>query len=87
MPLSANKARVEITVSGPVGRIDIKGVKKGQIVNLRTIMDPVGMLSILTLMIPTSSKSQTKYRMTLRPERAGDPARPELTKTEPDGEK
>jgi hypothetical protein len=44
LPLVATKARLEIKVSGPMGRIEILGVKNGAPVSLQTVTNPVGSL-------------------------------------------
>lgn len=44
LPLEATKASLEIKVSGPMGRIEILGVKNGAPVSLQTVMNPVGSL-------------------------------------------
>lgn len=42
LPLSAQKARLDFQVSGPIGRIEILGLKDGSIASLSTQADPVG---------------------------------------------
>ncbi len=46
IPLSITKARLDFSVSGPVGRIEIMGLKNGVITRLQTVVDPVGSFSL-----------------------------------------
>ena len=79
LPITARKARVHIEVSGPMGRIELMGLNQGTIVSLHTQIDPVGQLSfdvddpeVLTV----SDDGGLSLGIS-----AGDPSRPELTKT------
>jgi len=46
LPLTANKASIEIGVSGLMGQIEILGVKGDEVVSLKTVTDPVGTVVI-----------------------------------------
>ncbi len=77
LPLAPRRARIDLSVTGPVGRIEIFGLKSGQVVSLKTIMDPVGSLSIdLNDVESLTIDSEGRLALGLS---AGDPDRPELT--------
>jgi hypothetical protein len=42
LPLEARKARLTVKVSGPMGRLEIMGVKDGSAATLETVANPVG---------------------------------------------
>lgn len=44
LPLKASQARVSVKVSGPMGQIEILGVKEGNVVSLAKVADPAGTL-------------------------------------------
>ena len=44
LPLHPSKARIEVKVTGPMGRLEILGVKQESVVTLDTVDDPVGTL-------------------------------------------
>ncbi|WP_397568090.1 hypothetical protein [Schlesneria sp. T3-172] len=46
LPLQASRARIDFRVSGPVGRIEILGLKDGQVTSVQAVNDPVGELAI-----------------------------------------
>lgn len=46
LPVAAERARIDLKVTGPVGRIEVFGLKDGNVVGLQTISNPVGSLSI-----------------------------------------
>jgi hypothetical protein len=46
VPLAARAARVDLAVSGPIGRVEFLGLKNGGVISLKTIVNPVGSLSI-----------------------------------------
>lgn len=45
-PVVARRARIEMKVTGPIGRVEILGLKNGNVVSLKTVTNPVGSLSI-----------------------------------------
>ena len=77
LPLSANQARIDLKVTGPVGRIEFMGLKNGKTTSLRTIIDPVGSLSI-DVNDPEVLSIDEDGGVSLGLA-AGDPTRPELT--------
>lgn len=81
LPAEASRARIEIKVSGPVGRIEILGVKNGKIETAETVKDPVGTISI-DVNDPDLLSIAATGELTLGIN-AGDPDRPELTQTSP----
>lgn len=46
MPIVARRAQIEMKVTGPIGRVEILGLKAGNVVNLKSIVNPVGSLTI-----------------------------------------
>ena len=77
LPLEATRARIDMRVSGPVGRIEVMGLKAGEVIVLKNILDPVGSLSI---------NVDRNDVLSIAPDgglvlgiSAGDPDRPELT--------
>ncbi len=46
LPFDASRARLEISVSGLLGKIEVLAVKDGQVVTLQTESDPVGTVEI-----------------------------------------
>ena len=77
LPLTANQARIDVKVTGPIGRIELKGLKNGETTSLRTIIDPVGAFSIDVIDSEVLSIDEDGgVSLGLY---AGDPARPELT--------
>jgi hypothetical protein len=46
LPLTATKARLNVAVSGLMGRLEIMGVRNGDVVSLQSVADPVGSLSM-----------------------------------------
>ena len=77
LPVTPRRARVDIKVTGPVGRIEILGIKQGTVTSLQTFMDPVGSVSI-ELNDPEAITVDQEGRLALGIS-AGDPNRPELT--------
>ena len=45
VPLTVSRARVRIKVTGPMGRLELLGIKRGQVVGVATTVDPVGTLN------------------------------------------
>ncbi len=45
LPSRATKARVDVDVSGLMGRLEILGARNGEVVSLQSVTDPVGTLS------------------------------------------
>jgi hypothetical protein len=82
LPLSSRRARIDISVSGPVGLIEIQGLKNGTVTSLKKIVDPVGSLSI-EIDDPDALSIQGDGALDLGIV-AGDPSRPELTHTTSD---
>ncbi len=77
LPLTANQARIDLKVTGPIGRVEFMGLKNGTTTSLRTIIDPVGALSI-DISDP-EVLSIDEYGGLSLGLYAGDPTRPELT--------
>jgi hypothetical protein len=46
LPMAVEALRVDLKVSGPIGRVQFLGLKNGSAVSLQTIVNPVGSLSI-----------------------------------------
>lgn len=81
-PLDIQSARLEIRVTGPMGRIDLAMARGGEVVDLYTWMDPVGTLTY-ELNSADLNDSESSERLLLR-FAVGDPDRPELTETDPE---
>lgn len=79
LPLTPRRARVAIDVSGPVGLIELSGLKNGAAVTLKTVMDPVGSISV-EIDDPDVLSIDANGHLSLGLS-AGDPKRPELTRT------
>ena len=79
LPLTVKRARLDFRVSGPVGKIDVFGLKNGEVINLETVMDPVGSVS-MEIGDPEALEIDNEGRLALGIG-AGDPDRPELTHT------
>lgn len=80
LPLTANRGRLDVSVSGPVGKLEIMGLKANKVVPLKTIKDPVGSLSI-DINDPEVLSINESGRLSLGI-LAGDADRPELTRVE-----
>lgn len=78
LPLSAHRARMDIQVSGPVGLLEVQGLKDGAVVTLKKIVDPVGLVSI-EIDDPGVLSIHSDGTLNLGVI-AGDPSRPELTR-------
>lgn len=79
LPLEANRARMVVQVTGPVGRIDLLGLDGVKPRTIQTIMDPVGTLSFEVSdprLLTVSDNGDVVLGIN-----AGDPDRPELTET------
>ena len=77
LPLATIRATVQIQVAGPMGRIELMGLNQGKIVSLKTVVDPVGLLTIEihdTEVLSLSDDGRLSLGLS-----AGDPTRPELT--------
>lgn len=81
LPASASRARIEIKVSGPVGRIEILGLKNGGVAKLETVKDPVGTV-LIDVNDPDALSISDSGELALGIS-AGDPERPELTQSSP----
>jgi hypothetical protein len=46
MPVTIERAQLSLRVTGPVGRIEVLGLKDGNVTSLQTLKNPVGSLSI-----------------------------------------
>lgn len=46
LPVKASQAQIDMKVSGPIGRVDFMGMKHGEVVNLTSIVNPVGSVTI-----------------------------------------
>jgi hypothetical protein len=76
-PCDPIAARVEVRVSGPVGKLSLAGLKRGQVQTLHTWIDPVGTLTY-DITDPEVLQWNPQGRLLLRVA-GGDPDRPELT--------
>ena len=77
LPLTANQARIDLKVTGPIGRVEFTGLNHGKMKSLQTIIDPVGAISIDvndTDALSIDDDGGVSLGVT-----AGDPTRPELT--------
>lgn len=45
-PLAATRARIDMKVTGPIGRVEILGLKGTEVVSLKEVANPVGSISI-----------------------------------------
>lgn len=77
LPLTARRARVDLKVTGPVGRIEIFGLKEGTPTSLKTVIDPIGSVAI-DLNEADALVIDQEGRLSLGLS-AGDASRPELT--------
>jgi hypothetical protein len=82
LPLTVQRARIDIEVSGPVGRLEFLGTKNRKIVSLTTRMDPVGAMSFDVTDADVLSVDEDGGLVLAVS--AGDPDRPELTQSQPD---
>ena len=82
LPVAASRARVVIQVTGPVGRLELMGLRDGAAQTIQTIIDPVGRL-VLEVADSTLLQISGNGELVLGLN-AGDPSRPELTHTEGD---
>lgn len=80
LPIQPLGGRLAVSVTGPMGKLQIFGARDGQILPLKTWMDPVGTIEFP---IPNGDLLTVSENggILLRID-AGDPDRPELTKTE-----
>ncbi|WP_010583993.1 type 1 glutamine amidotransferase family protein [Schlesneria paludicola] len=46
MPVVSKRAQIDLKVTGPIGRVELMGLKEGNVVNLKSIVNPVGSLTI-----------------------------------------
>jgi hypothetical protein len=79
LPLKPQTARIQVRVSGPIGKLEISGMKLGRVVPLKKWIDPVGAVEL------TAEGDALSFDATggiLFRVAAGDPDRPELTRTE-----
>lgn len=80
LPLTAQRARLDIEVSGPAGLIEVLGLKNGAVITLKKVIDPVGLVSI-DINDPGALMIQSDGTLSLGLN-VGDPSRPELTRTQ-----
>ena len=82
LPVELIGGRISVKVSGPVGKLEIAGIRGNAPVSARTWMDPVGTLTLdltETEIFPVADDGGLLIRLS-----GGDPARPELTRSEGD---
>src|SRR5262245_16117390 len=75
----AERGRLAVQVSGPIGKLEIAGHREGLPIPLRTWIDPVGALSFElneSELLPVAADGGILLRVS-----GGDPDRPELTQT------
>lgn len=80
LPIEPLGGHLIIRVTGPMGKLEISGVRQGKITALKTWMDPVGTLELPIAngdLLTVNEDGGILLRIN-----AGDPDRPELTKTE-----
>lgn len=77
-PLTPQRAELSIDLSGPVGLLEIKGLKNGAATVLKRIVDPVGSM-VIELEDPEVLAIHNNEGVYLGIS-AGDPSRPELTR-------
>ena len=83
LPLAPGQASIDLKVSGPIGRVEILGLKNGNVVSLKSIMNPVGSLSIvITDSEALTIDDQGHLALGLS---AGNPDSPDLPQGTPDG--
>jgi hypothetical protein len=83
LPVEFVSGRVALQVSGPIGKVEVAGVRGDKAVPLQTWVDPVGKITFdLTdrELLPISEDGGLLLRVS-----GGDPDRPELTR--PDGDR
>ncbi|WP_237729405.1 hypothetical protein [Schlesneria paludicola] len=79
LPIVARRARLSIMVTGPVGRIEILGLRRHDVVSLHTVVDPVGTVQIeLDDISALSISDDGQLSLGLQ---MGDSSRPGLTMT------
>ncbi len=79
LPIQGTRLRIEMNVSGPIGRVEVLGLRNREVVSLETQMDPVGALAIeINDASVLSVNSDGGLILGIS---AGDPKRPELTQT------
>ena len=83
LPLAPGQASIDLKVSGPIGRVEILGLKNGNVVSLQSIVNPVGSLSIvITDSEALTIDDQGHLALGLS---AGNPDSPDLPQGTPDG--
>ena len=78
LPLRPLRAKLTVQVTGPMGKLEIAGLREGEGVPLKTWMDPVGTLS--AEFTDPQLLHVTEGGLLLKIS-GGDPARPELTQS------
>ncbi len=78
VPLELQRAKVTVQVTGPVGRLEIGGLRGKEAIAVKTWMDPVGTLSFE---IDDPALLKVSEGGLLLRVSGGDPARPELTQS------
>jgi hypothetical protein len=82
LPLTIQRARVSVDVTGPIGRVEILGQKNNKVVSVETKLDPVGSITFDIADAEILSVDETGT-VTLAVS-GGDPSRPELTQAQSD---
>jgi hypothetical protein len=83
LPVAMQQARLVVKVKGPVGKLEFSGVKQGQVVPIKTWVDPVGTLTF-DINDPELLTVSDDGGLLLRVA-GGDPDRPELTESSSGG--
>jgi hypothetical protein len=77
LPLAVRAARIDLKVSGPIGRVQFLGLKNRRAIDLKTVMNPVGSLSVdITDLDALTIDAEGRLALGLS---AGEPDRPELS--------
>lgn len=83
LPLEPQSARVEVRVTGPIGKLSLAGIKQGAVVPIHTWIDPVGTL-VWDIHDAAMLQFNAEGKLLLRIA-GGDPDRPELTAHQHEG--
>lgn len=79
LPVRAKGGRVVVSVLGPIARLEIAGLRRGQVVPLKTWIDPVGTVEFQ--IADGESLTQDASGGIMLRISGGDPNRPELTQS------
>ncbi len=80
LPLQSLSGRMVVQMTGPIGKLEVAGVRQGKVESLKTWVDPVGTVELPITdgdLLTLDAAGGILLRIG-----GGDPDRPELTKTE-----